>query len=154
MDRNSICRMKSGHLNLKFMSPWCQLSGKKGVSRTKRWSFTRIRQAGMFLEMLVKRQLRGHMALRGLWVRYRASPLCTRLCSLPSVVSGSTLECERWILAKLSLLSKWDGKMPQDYCLFSCFHRRYLECWPEFFLLYASMLSLLLLFLQIMWRDK
>lgn len=83
MDHNSICRMKSGHLNLKFMSPWCQLSGKKGVSRTKRWSFTRIRQARMFFEMLVKRQLRGHMALRGLWARYRASPLCARLCSLP-----------------------------------------------------------------------
>lgn len=38
--------------------------------------------------------MRGHMALRGLWVRYRASPLCTRLCSLPSVVSGSTLSAK------------------------------------------------------------
>lgn len=83
--------MKSGHLNLKFMSPRCQLSGKKGVSRTKGCSFTHIRQVGTVLEMLVKRELRGHMALRGLWATYRASPLCTRLCFLPYVVSGSTL---------------------------------------------------------------
>ena len=95
MDHNSICRMRSVHLNLKFMSPWCQLSGKKGVSRTKECSFTHIRQVGMFLEMLVKRQLRGHVALHGLWVRHCASPPCTRLCSLPNnVVSGSTLSAK------------------------------------------------------------
>lgn len=63
-DRNSIHRMRSGHLNLKFMFPWCQLSGKKNRDAFS-FILDKLKNCWRFLEMLVKKQQSRHVVLRG-----------------------------------------------------------------------------------------
>lgn len=55
---------RSGHLNLKFMFPRCQLSGKKNKDAFS-FILDKLKNCWRFLEMLVKKQQSRHVVLRG-----------------------------------------------------------------------------------------
>lgn len=88
-----------------------------------------------------------------IWARQNASTTLY-FCSLPNVISGFTLGAEYECFQNSHCCPKWDVLIPQNHCLFSCFHTRYLAHWPDFFSLYISMLWLLLPFLLIMLKIK
>lgn len=152
MDHNSIQNEIRTFKSEIYVSVMSTIWKERSFQNKEMVFLTRIRQAGMFLEMLVKRQLRGHMHCLD-FGRDTVRLHFALDSALPSVVSGPLWVRKMNSFKTLTAVQmRWENASRP--LLIQLFPQKVPGMLARVFSSYASVLSLSLLFLQIMWTDK